>query len=423
MRVAVLGLGYVGLTVAVCLTRVGHEVFGVDVSEDKVRKLNAGHSTLFEPGVQELLAEARLKGLLSCSTDLAEGLDSCELAIVCVGTPSSADGSHNMTYIIEVTREIAQAAARRTNPLVVAYRSTIRPGTIEGLVLPLLRSMPGEANKVIDIAYYPEFLRESSAVKDFFDPPKIVMGTSDGRPREVLERLNKSILGAAEVPTYTTSYKEAEFTKFVDNAFHACKVSFANEIGRVCVQMGIRSKTIHEIFIADRKLNVSPYYLRPGGAFGGSCLPKDLRALQFIANDVGATSPLLDSITRSNEAHKRFIFEYCTRHLQPNAKILMVGLAFKSGTDDLRESPNVDLTRRLLQVGFQVHVFDPSVEPATLVGQNLGFAFTHLPNIADLLVSSEYASRSTFDAVIDTNGTARSLGIAEDKIIRVHALP
>lgn len=423
MRVAVLGLGYVGLTVSVCLTRVGHEVFGVDVSDEKIRKLNAGQSTLFEPGVQELLAQANASGLLTCSTNLADGLDGCEVAIVCVGTPSAADGSHNMTYIIEVTREIAQAAARRSSPLVVAYRSTIRPGTIENLVLPILRAVPGQARNIVDVVYYPEFLRESSAVKDFFDPPKIVMGTSDSQPREVLDRLNKSIIGTTDVPTYTTSYKEAEFTKFVDNAFHACKVSFANEIGRVCLQMGIRSKTIHEIFVGDRKLNVSPYYLRPGGAFGGSCLPKDLRALQFIANDVGASSPLLDSITRSNEAHKRFIFEYCSRNLHPGARVLMVGLAFKSGTDDLRESPNVDLARRLLQVGFQVYVYDPSVKPAMLVGQNLGFAFTHLPNIAELLVSADYASRSTFDAVIDTNGTARSLGIDEDKIVRVHALP
>jgi GDP-mannose 6-dehydrogenase len=220
-----------------------------------------------------------------------------------------------------------------------------------------------------------------------------------------------------------TTFKEAEFTKFVDNAFHACKVTFANEIGRVCLLMGVRSSVIHEIFVADRKLNVSPYYLRPGGAFGGSCLPKDLRALQYIANDVGASSPLLDSITRSNEAHKRFIFEFCTRKLQPDAKILIVGLAFKSGTDDLRESPNVDLARRLLQVGYNVSVYDPSVDPNTLLGQNLGFAFAHLPNLAGLLVSAEYAKHSTFDAVIDTNGTARSLGVDEDKIIRVHALP
>jgi GDP-mannose 6-dehydrogenase len=228
-----------------------------------------------------MLAEALAKGRIRCTIDPIEPARTSDMAIVCVGTPSAPDGSHNMRDIAEVTRQIANAVrdTGRKGTFTVVYRSTIRPGTVDGLILPIFKSALGAARDVIEVVYNPEFLRESSAVKDFFHPPKVVVGTADGKPSARVAEMNKNL----DAPTFTVGYREAEFTKFVDNSFHALKVAYANEIGRVCVQLGIDAKVVHKIFVSDTKLNISPYYLRPGGAFGGSCLPKDVRALQYIA--------------------------------------------------------------------------------------------------------------------------------------------
>jgi GDP-mannose 6-dehydrogenase len=217
-------------------------------------------------------------------------------------------------------------------------------------------------------------------------------------------------------------FREAEFTKFVDNSFHALKVAYANEIGRLCVSLGIDAKVVHKIFISDTKLNISPYYLRPGGPFGGSCLPKDVRALQYIANDIGANTHVIDSLMRSNEAHKHFLFTRAVHGLKPGAKVLMLGLAFKSDTDDLRESPNIDLARKLIQGGYAVSIYDPSLKPEHLVGQNLGYAFSHLPKLPDLLVSKDVAESDDFDLVVDTNGASRGISVKCLNIMDFHAL-
>lgn len=415
MKVAIFGLGYVGCTAAGCITSQGHEVVGVDVSESKVAAINEGRSPVREPGLDELIAEAREKGRISAVYHVGDVLQDCDIAIVCVGTPSGVDGAHNMSFIVQVTRSIAEALpADRGRPLTVAYRSTMRPGTCEQMILPIFRATLGaRADDVVEIVYNPEFLREASAIKDYFAPPKIVIGTMDGKPSEAMEKLHEGI----EAPVFRTGIREAELTKFVDNSWHAVKVSFANEIGRVCQNLGISAKAVHEIFVSDTKLNISPYYLRPGGPFGGSCLPKDVRALQYIAADCGAATHLVDSLIRSNEAHKHHQFTLASEGLEAGAKVLLVGLSFKAETDDLRESPAVDLARKLLDAGYDLDIYDPGLKPENLVGQNLGYAFAVLPDIERLLVDQAIAESGAHARVVATNRLVDTLSLGDTPVV------
>jgi GDP-mannose 6-dehydrogenase len=419
MKIAIYGLGYVGLTAAGCLTKQGHSVLGVDINEDKVAQLNSGVSPITEPGLDELLKTAFEEGRIEAAQHAGGRLAECDMALVCVGTPSAPDGSHNMSYIAEVSRQIALSVNRdRKDPLTVVYRSTIRPGTTETLIEPIFRSVLNDDIRAVELVYNPEFLRESVAIKDFFAPSKIVVGTADGKPSAKMDVMNQGL----DAPVFYTGYREAEFTKFVDNTFHAVKVAFANEIGRICMQLDVSPRTVHEIFVADTKLNISPYYLRPGGPFGGSCLPKDVRALQYISADVGANTHLIDSVLRSNESHKQFLFSHCLNGLKPGASILMVGLAFKADSDDLRESPNMDLARKILQAGHKLSIFDASLDPAKLVGQNLGYAYANLPSLSALLVDQEEAEDGGYDLVIDTNGRADRLKLKGARIVNINAL-
>lgn len=422
MKVAVFGLGYVGMTAACCIAHSGHDVIGVDVSSEKVADVKNGQSPILEPMVQDMLRASLEKGSLDAATKIGDHLDECRLAIVCVGTPSAVDGSHNMRYVAEVTRQIANAISPdRTTPLTVAYRSTIRPGTIDDLILPIFRTaLSPEAFDKVRVVYNPEFLREGTAVDDYFKPPKIVVGTVDGQPDPAIDALNEGI----EAPLFTTHYRESEIIKFVDNTWHAVKVAFANEIGRICLSEGISAQTVHGIFKSDTKLNISAYYTRPGGAFGGSCLPKDVRALQSISSDVGAATPLIDSLIRSNDIHKHKLFEYAARELSPGAKVLMVGLAFKAGTDDLRESPNVDLARKFLNAGFDLSILDPGVKAERLVGANLGYIYSQLPMVEGLLVDEATAHATAYDLVIFTNAAApNQVAFQAAKSLNLHALP
>jgi GDP-mannose 6-dehydrogenase len=419
MKIAIYGLGYIGLTGAACVTSQGHTVLGIDVSAEKVSQINAGQSPISEPGVEEMMQKALAAGLLKCTAGAEVDLSDFDIAVVCVGTPSASDGSHNMTYIADVSRQIASTIkTKRERPLVVAYRSTVRPGTIEELITPIFQTILGARHNDVELVYNPEFLREAVAVSDYFNPPKIVIGTKDGLPNAVMDALYRDI----SAPVFYVCYREAEFTKFVDNSFHAVKIAFANEIGRVSLQIGIDPSVVHRIFISDTKLNVSPYYLRPGGAFGGSCLPKDIRALQQISLEVGANTHLIDSLLRSNEAHKFFLFQKCVQNLQPGAHVLMLGLAFKSESDDLRESPNVDLARKILQAGFKLSIFDMSLEPRKLVGQNLGYTYSQLPQIEKLLISREAITSGQFDIVIDTNGTGKLFDLSNKRVVDINTL-
>jgi GDP-mannose 6-dehydrogenase len=414
------GLGYVGFTAMCCLASEGHSVIGIDVNPDKVEGILGGRSPIKEPGVSEMLADGLGAGLIGAVTTVAGMLDDCDMAIVCVGTPSAPDGGHDMRYIIDVTRQIAgELKTGRERPLTVVYRSTIRPGTLDDLIYPIFSARHGEAtDQLVELVYNPEFLREATAVHDYFHPPKIVIGTRDGRPSANMDALNANI----DAPVFHVGFRESEITKFVDNTWHAVKVAYANEIGRVCLELGIRASQVHQIFVSDTKLNISPYYTRPGGAFGGSCLPKDVRALQRIAADCGAGTHLVDSLLRSNDAHKHALFRKVTAGLPDGGRVLLAGLAFKADTDDLRESPNVDLARMLLQAGYDLAIFDPAVEASQLVGANLGYVYARIPRLEALLVDKAVAESGEFDRVIATNATAKLLSIPAEKVIDISRL-
>lgn len=421
MKIAIFGLGYVGSTAAGCIASEGHTVVGVDVSAGKVDALNSARAPVYEPGLDELIAKAHAEGRISATTELTDQLDDADIAIVCVGTPSGVDGAHDMTYIAQVTQNIAAALKPdREKPLTLAYRSTMRPSSCENIIWPIIEGALGDkATDAVELVYNPEFLREASAIADYFNPPKIVIGTLGGQPSANMHALHEGI----EAPIFEVGLREAEITKFVDNSWHAVKVAFANEIGRVCQNLDISAKAVHEIFKSDTKLNLSAYYTRPGGAFGGSCLPKDVRALQYIAADTGSATHLVDSLIRSNEAHKHHQFLKATADLPRGAKVLLVGLAFKLETDDLRESPAVDMARKLLEGGFDLDIYDPQIEPENLVGQNLGYAYAWLPKIDDLLVSKEAAESGDYALVIATNRLVDTLSLDGANVVDVSSIP
>ena len=416
MHITIFGLGYVGFTAACCIASAGHRVTGIDISDKKVVAILNGTAPIIEPRVGEMLTDALKQGLIKADTEIGNHLTDSDMAIVCVGTPSAPDGSHNMGYIADVTRQIAAAFPKdRTKPLTVVYRSTIRPGTMDELIAPIFHSVLGDkTDDLIELVYNPEFLREGSAVADYFAPPKIVIGTREGTQSKAMDALNDGI----DAPIFNVKFRESEITKFVDNTWHAVKVAYANEIGRVCLQLGIEASQVHEIFVSDTKLNISPYYLRPGGAFGGSCLPKDVRALQYISGDAGAATPLVDSLLRSNDVHKHRLYEYAIAGVAPGGKILLAGLAFKAGTDDLRESPNVDLARKLLAAGFDLDIYDPGIDAGKLVGANLGYAYSQLPTLERILITKETAEATSYARIIATNATIKSLSLPKDADLR-----
>ncbi len=426
MKIAIFGLGYVGSTAAGCQGSQGHTIIGVDVSATKVAALNEGRAPVFEPGLDALIAAAHADGRITAVTRLTDELEDCDIAIVCVGTPSDKDGGHNMSNIVQVTQSIAaalkpgRAQKNGKGPLTLAYRSTMQPGSCETIIWPIIESHLGaDAAITVELVYNPEFLREANAIDDFFNPPKIVIGTRCGQPSPTMAKLNEGI----DAPLFEVPLREAEITKFVDNSWHAVKVAFANEIGRVCQNLGISARTVHEIFKSDTKLNLSAYYTRPGGAFGGSCLPKDVRALQHIGAETGSATHLVDALIRSNEAHKQHQFAHATAGLEPGAKVLLVGLAFKLETDDLRESPAVDLARRLIEAGYDLDIYDPIVTPGHLIGQNMFYAYTALPRIDELMVRREMAESRDYARIITTSRLIDALAIDPANLVDTSTIP
>ena len=400
MNIVVCGLGYVGVTVAACLLRKGATVIGIDVSAQKVRAAVDGHSPVKEPGVAELFALGRAEGRLVAAESLDPHLAAADMAIVCVGTPSSPEGDLDLSHVREVSRQIGAALRRRpasAKPLLCVYRSTMLPGSMETVVLPELQKASGEAPGArYEVAYNPEFMRESTAIADFLAPPKIVIGERfPGAAGDLL-----GIYDGIDAPTFRVSYAAAEMVKYVDNSFHALKVCFANETGRIALAAGVDPKLVTRMFLADTKLNISPYYLYPGGAFGGSCLPKDLRALNAFARTQRLDVPMLDTLMASNDAHKAFLVERVRAAAPEGGRILLLGLTFKDDSDDLRESPLLDLAVRLLELGYRLGIFEPDLRPEQLVGSNLLFARQHLPRLDALLVPEVGAAASAADLVV-----------------------
>jgi GDP-mannose 6-dehydrogenase len=382
LRIAILGLGYVGTTSAACLAKAGHHVLGIDITPAKVAALSEGRSPVVEPLVGELLATGVGAGRITGAVTVDGALDRLDMVIVCVGTPARTDGRLDLSHLLESTRELGRALRRRAAgpPLLLAFRSTMPPGTMERLVLPTLAREAGEApGRLYEVAFNPEFLREATAVQDYFAPPKIVVGEREqGSTRRLL-----GIYDGIEAPFFEVPLAVAEMTKLVDNSWHALKVAFANEIGRICVARGIDPQAVAEIFLTDTKLNISPSYLQPGGPYGGSCLPKDLAAMLALAREAGLAVPVLAGTGESNGLHLAWLAQAIRTKAPAPGPVLQLGLSFKAGTDDLRNSPLLDLAEMLVADGYDLSIHDPDLEPERLVGVNLAIAAAHRATLLD----------------------------------------
>ncbi|MFD2418485.1 nucleotide sugar dehydrogenase [Amycolatopsis pigmentata] len=383
MRISVFGLGYVGCVSAACLASRGHEVIGVDVNPVKVDLVTGGRAPVVEERIGELTAEMVRSGALRATADVVDAVTNSEISLVCVGTPSAPNGSLSTLYLERVTEQIGRAMAGLGRRHTVVFRSTMLPGTCLETLVPILeKNSGGTAGVDFGVAVNPEFLREGTSVRDFFDPPKTVIGEIDPESGDTVARLYEGLPGEVfrvEVPI-------AEMTKYADNAFHGLKIGFANELGAVCRALGIDSHRVMDVFLADRKLNVSPAYLRPGFAFGGSCLPKDLRGLVYAAHRADVSVPLLSHVLPSNEEHLKRAFELVVR--TGRRRIGLFGLSFKPGTDDLRESPLVELAERLLGKGYDLRIYDANVSVSRLVGANREYIESRLPHLGQLLAGS-----------------------------------
>ena len=374
-QIAVLGLGYVGCVTAACLASIGHRVLGIDRDRHKVDSIWNGHAPFYEPGLEALVRDGLERGLLAASTS-ADGMAEADIVLVCVGTPSEKNGNLGRDQIRRAIAEIAEQIPRRTKPLIVAVRSTVFPGTCEEVVLPAFEQFPD-----VRVVSNPEFLREGSAVRDFNEPSLVVVGGSDRRAVQKVADLYQPL----GVPPQLVSLRAAEMIKYASNAFHAVKISFANEIGAISERLGIHGHEVMDTLCSDVRLNISPAYLKPGFAFGGSCLPKDLRALIYRTHRLDLSLPLIESTMPSNTQHLNRAIDAVLE--LPAERIGVIGLAFKENTDDLRESPVVALLEQLIGKGRNVRVFDPHIALDRIYGSNRNFILETIPHIGRLLYS------------------------------------
>ena len=383
MKLSIFGLGYVGCVSAACFAKEGHTVIGVDVNSNKVEMINAGDSPIVEAGIGPLLKEVVKANRLSATTDTRAAVRDSDVSLVCVGTPSNPNGSLDLRYVTRVCEEIGAALKEKDGVHVVVIRSTMLPGTIESVVIPTL-AKHSEKQVGIDfgVCINPEFLREGSSLKDFYAPPFTLIGADDDDTTATVRALYSGI----DAPVIATSVKTAEMVKYVCNCFHALKVSFANEVGNICKALGVDSHEVMDIFCQDTKLNLSSYYLKPGFAFGGSCLPKDLRAINYKAKQVDVEVPVLSSILPSNRQQIERAVEMVLA--TGKKRVGIFGFSFKAGTDDLRESPMVTLIETLIGKGIQLNIYDRDVSLARLFGANKEYIERQIPHIAQLMRAS-----------------------------------
>lgn len=399
MRISVFGLGYVGAVSAACLAADGHSVIGVDKNAAKVDLFNSGHSPIIETDIDQLIGAAHFQDRLQATTDSLRAIKATDISLVCVGTPSEVNGNLNLEHIRKVCMEIGEALRVIDRYHTIIIRSTILPGTMREVVIPLLeKTSARRAGADFGVCFNPEFLREGSAVNDYYHPPKTVVGEIDARAGDTLLALYAHI----EAPLFRTNLETAEMVKYVDNTWHALKVAFANEIGSVCKPLGIDSGEVMHIFCQDTKLNISPYYLRPAYAFGGSCLPKDVRALRYRAKTLDVETPVLNSILPSNESHMQRGLDLVLR--QGKKRIGILGFSFKQGTDDLRESPIVELIERLIGKGFDLQLYDRNVNLARLTGANRDYILNHIPHIASLMRDNAADVLAHAEVIVIGNG-------------------
>ena len=388
MKLSVFGLGYVGCVSAACFADDGNEVMGVDVNPTKVEIINSGKSPIIEDGINELMARVVKSGRLVATTDSEHAILGSDLSLVCVGTPSNQNGSLHLRHVEQVCREIGSVLKSKEQRHIIVIRSTMLPGTVENTVIPALEGTSGKkAVKDFGICINPEFLREGSSLKDFYAPPFTLIGADD----EATIASVRSLYAKISAPVFVTSLKTAEMVKYVCNCFHALKVSFANEVGNICKALQIDSHEVMDVFCQDTKLNLSPYYLKPGFAFGGSCLPKDLRAINYKAKELDVEVPVLSAILPSNRLQIERAVEMVMRSGKKRVGVL--GFSFKAGTDDLRESPMVTLIETLIGKGYELAIYDRDVSLARLVGANKEYIEREIPHISKLM-------RDTIDVVL-----------------------
>ena len=408
LSISVFGLGYVGSVSAACFASMGHKVIGVDLNPAKVEMVESGRSPIIEASMNELVAEGNRACRLHATTDSIAAVLESGVSFVCVGTPSLRSGKLDLSHVEKVAREIGAALKQKKSTHTFVLRSTVLPGTIESIVLPILEQASGRRAGIdFTVAYNPEFMREGSAVADFLQPPYTILGAQNPSHLAPLRELYKQTPGRV----FETSIAVAEMVKYVSNAFHAVKVTFANEVGTLCKHLNVDAQAVTEIFTSDTRLNISPAYLSPGFAFGGSCLPKDVRALTYRAKELDLKLPVLESLLPSNSEHVERAVEAVMR--TKKRKIAQLGLSFKAGTDDLRESPQVQLVKRLLGEGYELRIWDQDVSLGRLAGSNRQYIEEVIPHIGSLLSADLEDVLKWGEVVIIGNKSAK-----RDELIR-----
>ena len=407
MRISVFGLGYVGCVTAACLAAGEHEAFGVDVDPVKLESLRRGRSPIIEAGLGELVKAGVEKGRLRVGDDPFYAISQTDLSFVCVGTPSERNGGVDLRHVRRVAEQIGQALKRKSEYHLVAFRSTMLPGSVDDMLRPILETTSGKvAGLDFGLAYNPEFFREGSSIDDYYHPPRTVIGQIDERSGGLLALVYGDVMG----PVVHTSIRIAEMVKYVDNAFHALKITFANEIGNLCKAEGIDSHAVMDIFCLDTKLNLSPAYLLPGHAYGGSCLPKDLRALAQLAHTRNISVPILNAIALSNDNQQRVALDLVVA--EGNGRIGVLGLSFKAGTDDLRESPAVALVERLIGKGYSVRIHDHNVSLAGIIGSNRAYIEREIPHISSLMFNELADVLDWAETIVVTSRDPEYRGVA-----------
>ena len=416
MKISIFGLGYVGCVGAACLAKLGHTVIGVDVNENKVRLINEGKPTIIEEGIADLCAEAHEKGLMSATTDVHEAVHQTDVSFIVVGTPSSKEGHLNLNYIFTVARQIGEALKDKTMVIddlgfqnsnlgfrnsnlkhIVAIRSTVLPGTNEKVGEIIEETSGLKRGKDFTIVSNPEFLREGTSVKDYFNPPLTLVGTDMPEAEAVFREIYKGI----DAEFICTDIRVAEMMKYVNNTYHALKIVFGNEVGNICKELNIDSHKVMEIFCKDKQLNISPYYFKPGFAYGGSCLPKDMKALKTLAHDHYVDVPVIEAIGESNELQKKRAVQLIMA--QGKRKVGILGLSFKAGTDDLRCSPIVDVVESLLGKGFEIRIYDKNVKVSELTGTNKDFIMAKIPHLQHFVSADLEEVCRESDVLVVTN--------------------
>lgn len=414
MNISIFGLGYVGCVSLGCLAKNGHNVIGVDVSSTKVNQINSGKPTIIEKDIDVIINEQHKNGRISATTDYKEAVLKTDVSIIAVGTPSTAHGHLELKYIYNVAKNIGESLREKKDFHIIAIRSTIMPGTCGKVAEIIEEASRKKRNNDFAVVDNPEFLREGTAVDDYYNPPLTLIGSDNHKASEIISSLYQEL--PAEI--IVTDVEVAEIMKYINNTYHALKISFANEVGNICKSLGIDSHKVMEIFVKDKQLNISPYYFKPGFSYGGSCLPKDLKGLQTLAHDHYIKAPVIESIDKTNEIQIDRAVEYLSHY--KDKKIGFLGLSFKAGTDDLRNSPSVTLIETLLGKGHNIKIYDKNVQISRLTGTNKEYIDNHIPHLAILMINNPEKLISNSDIIVVTNNEkefSQLLNKTNDKLI------